>query len=287
MAHAVVHFEIGGPDDELLAEFYAGLLGWGMRPIPGIGYTLVDTYGGEGINGGVERRRDGSSEVTFYIQADDLQAVLDKVNLLGGKTDTPITELPGMATFAKFEDLDGLIIGLVLGPEDPGQATAGQPATGGQPETGEAAVAGPSAGTGAPVDWFEVQGADPDRSQRFYAEIFGWQAADAGPADAAQAGSGQNGSGQNTRSQNGSGPAYRMIDTRSARGIRGGIGAARQGPWATVYARVPDVAAALARAVELGGTREYGPDAVDDHMQTGAVRDPAGNVFGVYSHVPH
>ena len=258
MAHAVVHFEIGGPDDQLLAEFYAGLLGWGMRPMPEIGYTLVDTYGGAGINGGVERRADGSSEVTFYIQADDLQSVLDKVNLLGGKTDTPITELPGMATFAKFEDLDGLIIGLVLGPADPGSA---------DPGTGEPAGPGPSAGTGAPVDWFEVQGADPDRSQRFYAEIFGWQAADSGQGNPAS--------------------GYRMIDTRSGRGIRGGIGAARQEPWATVYARVPDVAAALARAVELGGTREYGPDAVDDHMQTGAVRDPAGNVFGVYSHAPH
>jgi predicted enzyme related to lactoylglutathione lyase len=271
MAHAVVHFEIGGPDDELLAEFYAGLLGWGMRPIPEIGYTLVDTYGGAGINGGVEKRADGSSAVTFYIQADELQAVLDKVNLLGGKTDTPITELPGMATFAKFEDLDGLVIGLVLGPDDQGLTASGQPGT------GEPAVPGPSAGTGAPVDWFEVQGADPDRSQRFYAEIFGWKAVDTG----------QGNPGAANADQDGSGPGYRMIDTRSDRGIRGGIGGARQGPWATVYARVPDVEAALTRAVELGGTREYGPDAVDDHMQTGAVRDPAGNIFGVYSHVPH
>jgi uncharacterized protein len=287
MAHAVVHFEVGGPEDERLAEFYAGLLGWGMRPMPEAGYTLVDTRGGAGINGGVEKRADGTSEVTFYIQADDLQAVLDKVNLLGGKTDTPITELPGMATFAKFEDLDGLIIGLVLGPPDPGQAdpgradggqsgagqaTAGLPGTGtGVVSTGESAVPGPSAGTGAPVDWFEVQGADPDRSQRFYAEIFGWQTV--APE-------------QGASSHGDSGPAYRMVDTGSDRGIRGGIGG-RRGPWATVYARVPDVEAALARAVELGGTREYGPDAVDDHMQTGAVRDPAGNVFGVYSHAPH
>lgn len=283
MAHAVVHFEIGGPEDQQLAEFYSGLLGWGMRPIPEVGYTLVDTRGGAGINGGVEKRADGTSEVTFYIQADDLQAVLDKVNLLGGKTDTPITELPGMATFAKFEDLDGLIIGLVLGPPDPGAADPGAAdpgrADGGQPGgdltaaglpgtgTAESAAPGPSAGTGAPVDWFEVQGADPDRSQRFYAEIFGWQTVPSGQGD--------------------SGPGYRMVDTCSGRGIRGGIGAARQGAWATVYARVPDVEAALARAVELGGTREYGPNAVDDHMQTGAVRDPAGNVFGVYSHAPH
>jgi len=27
--------------------------------------------------------------------------------------------------------------------------------------------------------------------------------------------------------------------------------------------------------------------AVDDHMQTGALRDPAGNVFGVYHHGEH
>jgi uncharacterized protein len=298
MAHAVVHFEVGGPEDQRLAEFYAGLLGWGMRPMPEAGYTLVDTRGGAGINGGVEKRADGTSEVTFYIQADDLQAVLDKVNLLGGKTDTPITELPGMATFAKFEDLDGLIIGLVLGPPDPGQAdpgradggqsgagpaVAGLPGTGtGAVSTGESAVPGPSAGAGAPVDWFEVQAADPDRSQRFYAEIFGWQTV------APQQGAPQQGAPQQGAPQQGnSGPGYRMVDTRSDRGIRGGIGAARQGPWATVYARVPDVEAALARAVELGGTREYGPNAVDDHMQTGAVRDPAGNVFGVYSHAPH
>jgi predicted enzyme related to lactoylglutathione lyase len=54
-----------------------------------------------------------------------------------------------------------------------------------------------------------------------------------------------------------------------------------------VYASVPDVEAVLARAVELGGAREYGPNPVDDHMQTGALRDPAGNVFGVYHHAPH
>ena len=123
MAHAVVHFEIGGPDEQQLAGFYAGLLGWGMRPIPDIGYTLIDTRGGEGINGGVARRADGRGRGHVLHQADDLQAVLDKVNLLGGKTETPITELPDMATFAKFADLDGLIIGLVLAPADPGQVS--------------------------------------------------------------------------------------------------------------------------------------------------------------------
>ena len=259
MAHAVVHFEIGGPDEDQLAEFYQGLFGWDMRPIPDIGYTLVDTCGGAGINGGLARRADGSAEITFYVQADDLQSVLDKVNLLGGKTETPITELPGMATFAKFEDPDGLVLGLVLGPADPGPAAARPDAsTGAAAAPGASPALAPSAGAGAPVDWFEVLGSDGAQSLRFVAEIFGWRSGqDAAP--------------------------YRMVDTGSERGIRGGVGTGQQGNWVTVYARVPDVEAALMRAAELGGSREYGPMAAAEHMQTGAVRDPAGNVFGVYA----
>ncbi len=106
-------------------------------------------------------------------------------------------------------------------------------------------------------------GPDSDQTSRFLAEIFGWQAA------------GQDGS------------PYRTVDTGSGHGIRGGVGTAEQRNWATVYARVPDVGAALARAAELGGSREYGPMDVSDHMQTGAVRDPAGNVFGLYARAPH
>lgn len=246
MAHAVVHFEIGGPDDQRLADFYADLFGWGMNPIPEAGYTLVDTRGGAGINGGVGLSPDGAPSVTFYIETDDLQAALDKINLLGGKTQTSITELPGMVTYAKFSDLDGLVIGLVLGPADPSQAD----------------MQAPAEGNGAPVDWFELLGADAERSQRFYTEIFGWQTSEAGPG-------------------------YRMVDTGTSRGIRGGIGIGQQGNWATVYASVADVEAVLARATQLGGSRVYGPEAVDDHMQTGALRDPAGNVFGVYHHAPH
>jgi predicted enzyme related to lactoylglutathione lyase len=245
VTHAVVHFEISGPDSGRLADFYAGLFGWRMHRVPGADYTLVDTSAGSGINGGISESADDAADVTFYIETDDMQAALDKINLLGGKTQTPITELAGTVTYAKFSDLDGLVIGLVLAPTDPDQVIA------------------PGPGAGAPVDWFEVLGADHDRCRRFYAEIFGWQASSAGPG-------------------------YAMVDTGTSRGIKGGLGTvADQGCWATVYASVPDVESVLTRAVELGGAREYGPTVVDDHMQTGALRDPAGNVFGVYHHAPH
>jgi uncharacterized protein len=245
VAHAVVHFEISGPDSRQLADFYADLFGWRMQPMQGAGYTLVDTAAGSGINGGIRRSASNEHGVTFYIETDDIQAALDKINLLGGKTETPITDLADIVTYAVFSDIDGLLVGLVLAPANTDQVMA------------------PSPGAGAPVDWFEVLGADADRSRRFYAEIFGWQASQAGPG-------------------------YAMIDTCTSRGIKGGMGAAAdQGSWATVYASVPDVEAVLTRAVELGGAREYGPNPVDDHMQTGALRDPAGNVFGVYHHAPH
>jgi uncharacterized protein len=249
MAHPVVHFELSGPDDRQLAGFYADLFGWRMRPLPGVGYTLIDTGGG--INGGIAKTDDSPGMATFYIETDDLQTALDKINLVGGKTVRPITELPDMVTYALFEDLDGLVVGLVLGAGESGMPTAAQA------ETPAADWSG-----GLAVDRFEILGTDAARSQRFYAEVFGWHVS------------------ASERARSGT------VDTGTNRGIRGSIGAGDPGPWATVYASVPDVPATLAAAAELGGSAVHGPVAVDDNVETGALRDPAGNVLGVYHHRP-
>jgi predicted enzyme related to lactoylglutathione lyase len=243
MANPVVHFEIGAAEDEPLVKFYGELFGWSLGTIPGVGYTLVDTRGGGGINGGIGRSQTGAPWSTFYVEVDDPQVYLDKAGSLGGTTVLPVTELPGMATFARFDDPDGLLVGLVQGEE-----------------RGEGAPQGPSAGDGAPVDWFEVLGGDGGRSQSFYRELFGWTVGDGG---------------------------YGQVDTGAPDAIRGGIGAGGEARWTTIYAAVPDVEQTLARAEALGGTRVYGPNAVDDHTETGALRDPAGNVFGVYHHGSH
>jgi hypothetical protein len=105
------------------------------------------------------------------------------------------------------------------------------------------------------VDWFEVLGADAGRSQAFYAELFGWTVP---------------------------GGAYGQVGPEGGRGIGGGIGAGGTERWATVYASVDDVEAALARAEALGGTRVYGPIQAGEQTLTGAFRDPAGNLFGIY-----
>jgi predicted enzyme related to lactoylglutathione lyase len=240
MGNAVVHFEIGGPDDQPLVAFYQELFGWKMKPMDGGGYTLIDTCGGGGINGGIGRSQTGEPWSTFYVSAPDPQAVLDKATALGGTVVMPVTDFGGVVTIAMFNDSDGLLVGVVK-------------ADGGAEDD----ATGPSAGEGAPVDWFEVLGSDAERTQRFYCGMFGWIA-------------------------DTSFPGYGLVDTGAGHGIQGGLGGTDEGRWATIYASVRDVEAVLRRAEQLGGSRVYGPNQVGEDMQTGALRDPAGNIFGVY-----
>ncbi len=236
MASPVVHFEIGAADHQSLTRFYGELFGWGLRAVSE-GYTLIDTQGGRGLNGGIGKSDTGDPWATFYVEVDDLRASLDRAGALGGRTVLPITQQAGMA-FAMVGDPDGLVVGLVQGDG-----------------THDLVFQWPSDGDGAAVDWFEVLGADAGRSQAFYAELFAWAVPEG---------------------------AYGQVFPDGGRGIGGGIGAGGDDRWATVYAGVDDVEAALARAEGLGGTRVYGPVEAGGQTRTGAFRDPAGNLFGVY-----
>ena len=96
------------------------------------------------------------------VEVDDLQAVLDKAESLGGRTLTPITAMePG--AFAHLADPDGLVVGIV-------KITL----------EGQEASQGPSAGDGATVDWFEILGTDAEQTQRFHTELFGWKLNESG-----------------------------------------------------------------------------------------------------------
>jgi hypothetical protein len=242
MGQRIVYFEVGAQDKQQLAGFYGELFGWRLQEIAD-GYTMIDTAAGGGINGGIGRSSDGTPWVSFYVATDDPQATLDQALSMGATTVLPVTEIPNVGTFAMFNDPDGNVVGLV---------EAG----------GSTGSSGPSGGDGVAVDWFEVLGSDAERTQRFYCDLFGWKANDAGF------------------------PGYKLVDTQSGEGsIGGGLGGGGQaGNWSTVYANVPDVETVLSKAETLGGSRVYGPERVDDHMRTGALRDPAGNVFGVYEH---
>jgi hypothetical protein len=67
------------------------------------------------MNGGVGPANNGGKRVSIYAQVNDLQATLDRVEKLGGKTILPPTEVPGGPKLAMFADPAGNLNGLLLG----------------------------------------------------------------------------------------------------------------------------------------------------------------------------
>ena len=112
MPNPVVHFEITGKDGKALQEFYGKLFDWHVDADNPMGYGMVDTHAG-GINGGISASEDGMSQVTIYIEVDDPDVFLKKVESMGGKTVVPTTVIPDMVTFALFSDPEGHVVGLV------------------------------------------------------------------------------------------------------------------------------------------------------------------------------
>jgi uncharacterized protein len=151
MGNAITWFEILGADPEKTAAFYAELFGWHTETVEG-GYILIDTHSGRGMNGGIgDVPPGGQAGTPFYVQAPDIQAMLDEANKLGATTQMPVTEM-AMVTFAVFADPWGNPIGLMKG-------------------EGDAPV---SAGDNPAVDWVEIGCAQPEKAYDFYQQLFGW-----------------------------------------------------------------------------------------------------------------
>lgn len=111
MGAPVTWFEISTGDAKAVREFYAGLFGWKLEVLEEVNYALVDT-GTEGAIGGGIGEAQGPNQVIFYIEVDDPQAYLDRIEQAGGKSVVPLTETE-MVTFAQFADPQGNVVGLV------------------------------------------------------------------------------------------------------------------------------------------------------------------------------
>jgi uncharacterized protein len=111
MGRPVVHFEIAGQNGAELQRFYAEAFGWEIHADNPMNYGFVHTKAGKGIDGGIAERE---PRVNVVIEVDDLQATLDRIEQLGGKTVVPPTEIPGAVTFAEFQDPQGNVVGIAL-----------------------------------------------------------------------------------------------------------------------------------------------------------------------------
>jgi predicted enzyme related to lactoylglutathione lyase len=112
MASKVSWFEIMGTNGTALQEFYADIFGWQLQRAPGeMNYAMLSGEDG-GIGGGIGDAQQGNY-VTVYIEVEDPQAFLDRIEQKGGQTVVPVTEIPNMVTFAQFRDPEGNVVGLV------------------------------------------------------------------------------------------------------------------------------------------------------------------------------
>jgi len=103
----VVHVEIPTKDPQASAKFFTDAFGWELQhltePVP---YTTGRT-GNIGV--GLPQMGDNlhPGQVVIYIESEDIEADLKKVESLGGKTIMPKDEVPGMGWLAMFTDPDG------------------------------------------------------------------------------------------------------------------------------------------------------------------------------------
>ncbi len=109
---------------------------------------------------------------------------------------------------------------------------------------------------GNPVKWFEVTGRDFEATSEFYSGLFDWR-----PNRV---------------------PGFPYATVHNEDGIGGGIGESSDGRpnLVTFYVEVEDVAAALAKANELGGSTVLEPTPVPSGT-VALFADPEGNVVGL------
>ncbi len=114
MATKVTHFEILGKDAGKLQDFYGKLFDWKINADNPMNYGLVEAAGDGSIGGGIGPAQEGApGHVTFYVEVDNIENYLSKIENMGGKTIVPKTVIPEMVTFALFADPEGSVVGLV------------------------------------------------------------------------------------------------------------------------------------------------------------------------------
>lgn len=116
MSHPIIHLEIPITDTKKSGEFYEKLFGWKMDYGWGPDYVVFSYEIGEdsGLRGGGLDKKDNikPGNLIIYVHADNIEAMLERAEKLGGKRVQEKTEIPNVGWFGLFEDLNGNTIGL-------------------------------------------------------------------------------------------------------------------------------------------------------------------------------
>jgi predicted enzyme related to lactoylglutathione lyase len=108
----VVHVEIPAANVEAAGRFYEALFGWKLQHIPEMNYTMWEA--GDGSGGGFPEisAENPAGQVLVYIDSEDIEADLKRVEKLGGKVLHQKSEIPGTGWFGVFQDPTGNVLAL-------------------------------------------------------------------------------------------------------------------------------------------------------------------------------
>ncbi len=121
----ILHFMVPADNVDRARHFYTALLGWTIEPVvptpdPGgiaaMQYHAITTGSTEPgtLNSGGLYKRHLSEPILDFVQIEDIDAVLSKVEDLGGKIMMPKTVIPGVGHTAMILDSEGNMIGFLM-----------------------------------------------------------------------------------------------------------------------------------------------------------------------------
>lgn len=108
----VVHVEIPAANVAGAAKFYEALFGWKMQHVPEMNYTMWEDGSGSGGGFNEVSVENPVGQVLVYIDSEDIDADLKKVEKLGGSITQPKMEIPGTGWFGLFKDPTGNVLAL-------------------------------------------------------------------------------------------------------------------------------------------------------------------------------
>jgi predicted enzyme related to lactoylglutathione lyase len=245
-----VWFDLMTPDPEAGMAFYKDLIGYGSTSWGGgdSPYEMFTVAGDDSIGGVMQAHADTPAHWIGYVAVDDLEATARQIDELGGAVIVPPTPIPDMGAFCIARDPQGAMFACYQGAGD-----------GAAPERSAPRV--------GDVSWVELATVGHDRALDFYQTLFGWRKTEA--------------------MDMGEGWMYQMFGLDRTIGGVFDKPAEQPGPPAWLYyLHVGDVAAAIARAQELGATLVNGPNAVPGGDLVAQLSDPQGAMFALHGPGP-
>jgi uncharacterized protein len=239
-------------DTEKAKSFYGGLFGWTF--VTGdqekYGGYITASKNGKSVAGLMQKMEDQATMPdvwSTYLRSDDAAATAAAVTANGGQVYVEPMDVPEQGRMAIFGDASGAAVGVWQPREHKGYELVAEP--------------------GAPV-WHELHTKDYDKAVKFYQDVFGWDTAVLSDT-----------------------PEFRYTSLGAGDAAKAGIfdasGVLPEGVpsnW-QVYFGVENADAAIAKAVELGGT-VVRPAEDTPYGRNATLTDSTGAIFMISQELP-